>query len=651
MIENLAYILLALFGIGFLVFIHELGHYIVARRVGITVEVFAIGFGKAIYEWEHKGVKWKIGWLPFGGYVKMAGTEKKGSIEPYQIPDGYFGKKPWDRIKVAAMGPIFNLVFALLAFTLLWALGGRLKPFSEFSKHIGWVDRSSDVYAQGIQPGDQITTFNGRPFHSFNDLLYGSVLDNQTPVISGLKIDYYSEGKTSPFEYTFKSETPQTGMERAAQIFNTIGPASYLYYDRNPDGSPRPLHEGSPLRDSGITYGDRLLWVDGELVFSTRQLIEVLNDGKVLLTVQRGEKTFLTRIPRMKVADVIFPSAQIEELDDWRHEAGLTLRVQDLYFIPYNLTAQAVVENSLSYVDANSRQQNAFEQSARSEIEIPLEKGDRILAVDGLHVASSYALLTALQNRHIQIIVQKKNEGPSPSWKEADQAFQNSFDLPALKKMVDSIGTPNLVQMEGNLRFLRPVVPISVQNFPLSPEKKKEREDKLNEQRKSVEKISDSKQREAALKELEQSQKRLLLGITLADQSVRYNPTPFTLFGNVLSETWRTLSALVTGYLSPKNIMGPVGIVQVIHGSWMSGVREGIYWLGMISMNLGMLNLLPIPVLDGGHILFAIIESITKKPLKAKTMERLIIPFVVLLVIFFIYLTYHDLSRLFSRFF
>ncbi len=73
---SILYAILSLFGIGFLIFIHELGHYFMARRVGITVEVFAIGFGKAIYQWEHKGVKWKLGWLPFGGYVKMAATEQ-----------------------------------------------------------------------------------------------------------------------------------------------------------------------------------------------------------------------------------------------------------------------------------------------------------------------------------------------------------------------------------------------------------------------------------------------------------------------------------------------------------------------------------------------------------------------------------------------
>ena len=107
----------------------------------------------------------------------------------------------------------------------------------------------------------------------------------------------------------------------------------------------------------------------------------------------------------------------------------------------------------------------------------------------------------------------------------------------------------------------------------------------------------------------------------------------------------RTLSSLVSGDLSPKYMGGPLGIMQIMHHSWGVDIREGIYWLGFISLNLGILNLLPIPVLDGGGICFALFEMITRRKLKAKTMERMILPFVVLLIGVFVYLTVHDISR------
>lgn len=98
MMMSFLYILLAILGLGFLVFIHELGHYIMARRVGMRVEAFAIGFGKPIFKWMRKGVEWRLCWLPFGGYVKIAGMQKENDVEPSDIPDGFFGKKPWARI-------------------------------------------------------------------------------------------------------------------------------------------------------------------------------------------------------------------------------------------------------------------------------------------------------------------------------------------------------------------------------------------------------------------------------------------------------------------------------------------------------------------------------------------------------------------------
>ena len=135
--------------------------------------------------------------------------------------------------------------------------------------------------------------------------------------------------------------------------------------------------------------------------------------------------------------------------------------------------------------------------------------------------------------------------------------------------------------------------------------------------------------------------------------------TPDAVFGNdglpqglifvdTLDQAWRTLRSLVLGYLSPKLLQGPVGMVQVMQYGWSVGVKEALFWMAIISLNLGILNLLPLPVLDGGHICFSLWEKVTKKPIKAKTMERLIIPFVVLLVILLIYITYQDLSRLFG---
>jgi regulator of sigma E protease len=81
------------------------------------------------------------------------------------------------------------------------------------------------------------------------------------------------------------------------------------------------------------------------------------------------------------------------------------------------------------------------------------------------------------------------------------------------------------------------------------------------------------------------------------------------------------------------------------------GVKEALFWMAMISLNLGFVNLLPIPVLDGGHIMFSLYEVVTKRRLSSKVMERMMIPFVGLLIFLLIYITYQDIIRLISRFF
>ncbi len=643
MTYSFLYLILAAFGLGILIFIHELGHYWMARREGMTVEVFSIGFGKPLLVWTFQGVKWQLCALPFGGYVRIAGMEKQGSLEPHQIPNGFYGKKPLARIKVAIMGPLVNMVFAILAFSVLWLSGGRPKSFSEYTHLIGFVDSSSSLYDSGVRPGDELTQINHKPFNGFNDFLYAAVLDPENLQIEGLKVNYFNQDR-QPFSYTFENDLKS--LERATAAMGVISPANYLIFANSTQGG---LAEETPMKDSGVEYGDRLLWMDGELIFSRRQLVSIVNESKSLLKVQRGGNSFLTRIPRLKISDLRLSSAQKAELDDWQHEAGLKTKVGDLYFIPYNLTDKCVVEEPVIYLNQDSREQ-VFASSERAPLAIPLEKGDRILSVDGQMVTQSSSILTQLQSRRIQIIVKKEGSTAPVSWKKADAVFAAGLDIDQLKEIIATVGTANPISQVGDLKLLKPVTPKPFNDFNHPDAERNQRAKEFEAQKKMIEKIENSQEREAAFNALEENQKKLALGIVFRDSSVQYNPSPFTQFGNVCDEIRKTFGALFTGYLSPKWLAGPVGIVQVMQKNWSEGFKEALFWMGVISLNLGLLNLLPVPVLDGGHICFSLWEAITKKPIPSKVMERMIIPFVVLLVIFFIYVTYHDIMRLVQRF-
>lgn len=627
------YAILAIFGLGLLVFIHEWGHFWAARRQKMKVEAFSIGFGKPLYSWMKDGVKWQIGWLPFGGYVKIAGMQREGNREPSEIEGGFYSKRPWQRIQVALAGPVVNIAFAFAAFSLLWILGGKQVSFLELTHRIGWVDPQSMLYEKGVRPGDIIDTYNGRPYHGVRDIQVASLMKREQTSITGEKVDYL-DGKKVPFSYELPTYPEKRDTQPKRSTVGVVFPAAYLLY------SGHQL-SGSPMEGSGIEPGDRLLWADGELLFSPAQLSALINESNVFLTVQRGEQVFQTKVPRVPLSDLEMTRSEKGEIDDWQHEAGIRGKLQDLAYIPYNLSPDCKVEGRLSFIDEVD-QLRAFGKCQRCTYFNPLQEGDAILAIDGKPVKTPYQLLTELQTRHVLVLVERDPALlKEVKFKEAEAQFE-TFDPSSLEAIVSSIGTDAPIEAVGSLRLLRPVAPKV--HLELAAEE-------WGAAKKQVEAIEDAQLKSIALKELETKQRLAVLGISLKDRQVVDNLNPFAQFSHAFQDTWNTLSALLTGALSPKFMSGPVGIVHVVQHSWTLGAKSALYWMGVISLNLGFMNLLPIPILDGGHIVFSLWEWITKKAIKAKTMERMLIPFMGLLIAFFIFVTYQDLARLLSKVF
>lgn len=646
---SLLYVLLAVFGLSVLIFFHELGHYFVARRVGMRVETFAIGFGKPIYSWEHKGVKWQIGWLLFGGYVKIAGQDGEDKRDPYEIPDSFFGKPPIDRIKVALAGPLVNLVLAFIIFAIIWATGGREKNFAEFTHKIGWVDPNSELYIHGLRPGDEIEAYNGHLFQSSKDHLYVPMTSPGQIDVKGNKYDYVTH-HTEAYDYSVKTYPHPSALEKGILTTGIVSPANYIIYDKQRKGQENPLPEGSPLHDSGIQYGDRIIWVDGSLIFSGQQLSHLLNDDRVLLTIFRKGNRLLVRVPRVLVQELKMVPEAKEELTDWQYEAGLNgTKLPKLYTIPYTLTNDCVVETELKFIDKEN-DKLIFPQHPFASNETPLLRKDKIIAIDGTPVKTSYDLFAKLQKHQVNIIVERDPAlAKSISSTNADAAFDQEINWNEISTIANSIGTGHVIKSVGNYYLLNPVIPKMRSDFELSPEKQAWLATELLEQKKEIENIEDPEKRAHALALLNTQEKQLLLGLPgVQDRKVNYNPNPINQFENVFTEIWNTLKALVTGSLNPKWISGPIGIVQVVHDNWMVGIKEALFWLGAISLNLGILNLLPIPVLDGGTILLSLVEMVTRKRLPPKLMEKLILPFALLLIVFFVFLTYQDLTRIFS---
>jgi len=161
--------------LGILVFIHELGHYLAARAVGVHVEAFSIGFGNSVLRWkDRRGCEWRIGWLPLGGYVKLHGqeqpTEAGADVKAAWIPGKTFHEqRVAARALVIAAGPIANFLLAAVLFIGLFGFVGRVVPLS--TPLVSEVSGGGAAASAGMRIGDRIDAIGGVPTPTVTDVI------------------------------------------------------------------------------------------------------------------------------------------------------------------------------------------------------------------------------------------------------------------------------------------------------------------------------------------------------------------------------------------------------------------------------------------------------------------------------------------------
>jgi regulator of sigma E protease len=184
---GLGYIVPFLIVLTVLVFVHELGHYLVARRNGVKIEVFSIGFGPELFGWfDRAGTRWKLSAVPLGGYVKMYGDADASSLPSGALAVmseadravSFHHKRLTQRVAVVAAGPVANFIFAIVLLAALFATVGQ--PFTP--PDVGQVQPGSAAERGGIRPGDTITQIDGRAIERFEDVQQAVALNGGGPM-------------------------------------------------------------------------------------------------------------------------------------------------------------------------------------------------------------------------------------------------------------------------------------------------------------------------------------------------------------------------------------------------------------------------------------------------------------------------------------
>ena len=164
----------ALIVLGMLVAVHEGGHFLAARMLGISVEKFSIGFGKPIFKFTKNGVEYSLSWIPLGGYVKMKGDNVDDESSD---PDGFLSSPWWKRAIIAFAGPFTNLIFALLILMVSFMFAQKV------TDHYPIVGQVNSEFSAYLQQGDTIEKINGEPIQGWYDAIT-KLNDNKSNTIT-----------------------------------------------------------------------------------------------------------------------------------------------------------------------------------------------------------------------------------------------------------------------------------------------------------------------------------------------------------------------------------------------------------------------------------------------------------------------------------
>ena len=421
-----------LFVLGVLIFVHELGHFLAARRVGVRVLTFSLGFGPKILKFTRGDTEYCVSAIPLGGYVKMAGENPDDPRSGRS--DEFLSKTKWQRFQILIMGPLMNIILAVVVLAFVLAQGAEIQAYRDEAPVVAAVMPGSPAEMVGLTRGDRILTVAGDQVETWEDLLLAVAT--------------------------------------------------------------------RPERDVEIT---------------------VLRDGQ----------------PR---------SMTIRPTAEGRYEIG-------------NI---GVLPDTFPYVTSV----NAGEPAER----MGLMKGDIVRAINGLPMVTRSQIIDT---------VSKHGE------RELEMTVLRGEETVTLR------GTP---YQQGDVT---------------------------------------------------------MLGFWMGERTRSFQPTALeavrlSVEQNVESSglIFRTLAGLFTGETSVRQLQGPVGIAQLSGESAAEGLLPLFSLMAMLSINLGILNLMPVPVLDGGHILILLLEGVARRDFSMAVKEKMLLAGFVVLMMLMVTVIYNDLTRI-----
>ena len=485
--------------LGFLIFIHELGHFLAARFFGVKVEVFSLGFGPKILKYKKGETLYCLSLFPLGGYVKMFGSNPLEELSEEEKQKAFLYKKVPQKWLIAFAGPLMNLVFTLLAFFALSEIGTPSLPAL-----LGDIPKESQAYQAGFRSGDAVLSIEGRTLSYYEELA---------------QIVKASGGK----ELAFQLEDTE----------NQIKEISVLLKNK--------------VNESPLERKKEIGFIEGLTVFSTGLRIGVVTDSPAY---QKGLRTF-DEILKINGSPLRY-WRDLEKLIKGRESFELTFKrgdkEQTAFFTTKAFSLERLgIEPSFLYIEKTGPDTPAQKAG--------LKRGDRLISI---------------QDKEIKNWEQVLKQVGDSSGGELKIQYQREGELKTV------FVSPKALFVEGNIkkRYMLGIVSGALTVGP--PE---------------------------------------IIRTRAFLESIAFS---FKETGRWLAIISVSLVRLIQGEVSIRTLGGPVTIGRIAHRSFHQDMLSFLSLMALISLNLFFLNLLPIPLLDGGHILFFTLEGLLGRAISVK---------------------------------
>ncbi|MCZ7623786.1 MAG: RIP metalloprotease RseP [Candidatus Kuenenia sp.] len=593
-------VILVIAGIGLLIFIHELGHFLMAKKIGARVLAFSLGFGPAILKKQWGETEYRLSLFPLGGYVKLAGEnpdeEKTGAS--YEFSSKSIGQ----RASVLVAGVALNALLAFVAFIVAFQIG---VPF--ITSEVGDVIPGQPAWQAGIQKGDKITEIGGIDDPDFEDIFTVVALSNTT---TGIPI------KVKRGNDIFHTEViPMYDQEHGLQRIG-IMPATSLEIDKIFAFE----NNESPARDAGIQVKDLVVAVNGKRITSESEFREVESQSagkEITLTLLRNGEEIKVKATPSKIS---------------RWMLGLSGASSIIDGVKYNsIASKAGLMKGDEIIEVNSNPIIGFTGFKNT-----------FMAYE-----DKTCILTVKRNNKVTLVsVPLEDAGAKEEFLKSITPFYGlTIDsvvpgFPAEKiglQPGDKIISLNEKELHHWNELLLAVV--SGQGKPITIGWMRGTE-------KLTSAIAPQKNGETAagsigvkFREKTEFKKYGLIGSCV----VGFKKAVIN-----VQRLYLTLRGFFSQRLSTKNVGGFILIAQASYESAKVGMGKLVYFLGILSLQLALLNILPVPVLDGGHLLFLLIEKIKGSPVSQKTLSIAQYIGFAMIISLVIYATRNDIMRLFT---